>query len=65
MCIVQTYNSHNSGISGGPGQVVGAAELRDPWGGGGGGGGGGDKKAHYPNYSTLHTLHLVRKLSSY
>ena len=41
--------------------VVGAAELRDPW----GGGGGGDKKTHYPNYSTLHTLHLVRKLSSY
>ena len=36
----KTYNSQNSGISGGPGPVVGAAELT---GGGGGGGGGGRK----------------------
>ena len=51
-CIVQTYNSHNSGISGGPGEVVGAAELRDPWGGGGGGGGGGQES---PLFHTTHT----------
>ena len=33
----------------GPGQVVGAAELRDPWGGGGGGG------QESPLFHTTHT----------
>ena len=43
----KTYNSHNSGISGGQGQVVGAAELSSPERGGGGGGGRKDIIPHY------------------
>ena len=46
----KTYNSQNSGISGGPGPVVGAAELT----GGGGGGGGGRTLSQL-----FHTTHNV------